>query len=113
MALNVLSYNLTRVLNIVGVKPLLAAMRACGAGSGLNGDTDGRPTLHGGARRLTRDAEQQKYSEIVALVSVTVGREQFRNAEPRFYTAWVESRCGAVALGSNISVFRLFRLAVP
>jgi hypothetical protein len=27
-ALNVLSYNLTRVLNIVGVKPLLAAMRA-------------------------------------------------------------------------------------
>jgi hypothetical protein len=25
---NVLSYNLTRVLNIVGVKPLLAAMRA-------------------------------------------------------------------------------------
>ena len=28
MALNVLSYNLTRVLNIVGVKPLLAAMRA-------------------------------------------------------------------------------------
>jgi hypothetical protein len=28
MVLNVLSYNLTRVLNIVGVKPLLAAMRA-------------------------------------------------------------------------------------
>jgi len=28
MALNVLSYNLTRVLNIIGVKPLLAAMRA-------------------------------------------------------------------------------------
>ena len=28
MALNVLSYNLTRVLNIVGVKPLLVAMRA-------------------------------------------------------------------------------------
>ena len=28
MALNVLSYNLTRVLNIVGFKPLLAAMRA-------------------------------------------------------------------------------------
>jgi transposase len=28
MALNVLSYNLTRVLNIVGLKPLLAAMRA-------------------------------------------------------------------------------------
>jgi hypothetical protein len=25
----------------------------------------------------------------------------------------VESRCGAVALGSNISLFRLFRLAVP
>ena len=25
----------------------------------------------------------------------------------------VESECGAVALGSNISVFRLFRLAVP
>ncbi len=39
----------------------------------------------------TRDAEQQKYSEIVALVSVTVGREQFRNAEPRFYTAWVKN----------------------
>ena len=28
MALHVLAYNLTRVLNIVGVKPLLAAMRA-------------------------------------------------------------------------------------
>src|SRR5450759_5109124 len=91
MALNVLSYNLTRVLNIVGVKPVLAAMRAGGAGSRLNGDTDGRPTLHGGARRLTRDAELQKYSEIAALVSVTVGREQFRSAEPRFYTAWVKT----------------------
>jgi hypothetical protein len=33
---------------------------------------------------------RQKYSEIVALVSVTVGREQFRNAEPRFYTAWTQ-----------------------
>ena len=53
------------------------------------------PTLHGGARRLTRDAEQQKYSEIAALVSVTVGREQFRNAEPRFYTAWVQGRTSA------------------
>jgi hypothetical protein len=41
---------------------------------------------------LTRDAEHQKYSEIAALVSVTVGREQFRNAEPRFYTAWTQSR---------------------
>ena len=28
MALHVLAYNLTRVLNIVGVKPLIAAMRA-------------------------------------------------------------------------------------
>jgi hypothetical protein len=28
MALNVLGYNHTRVMNIVGVKPLLAAMRA-------------------------------------------------------------------------------------
>jgi hypothetical protein len=48
--------------------------------------------LHGGARRLTRDAEQQKYSEIAALVSVTVSRERLRNAEPRFYTAWVKRR---------------------
>jgi hypothetical protein len=45
--------------------------------------------LHTGARRLKRDAEQQKYSEIATLVSVTVGREQFRNAKPRFHTAWV------------------------
>ncbi len=28
MALSVLAYNLTRVMNIVGVKPLMAAMRA-------------------------------------------------------------------------------------
>ena len=28
MALHVLAYNLTRVMNIVGIKPLLAAMRA-------------------------------------------------------------------------------------
>jgi hypothetical protein len=28
MALHVLAYNLTRVMNIVGVQPLLAAMRA-------------------------------------------------------------------------------------
>jgi hypothetical protein len=40
---------------------------------------------------LTRDPEQQKYSEIAALVSITVGREQFWNAEPRFYTAWVQT----------------------
>ena len=28
MALHVLAYNLTRVMNIMGVRPLLAAMRA-------------------------------------------------------------------------------------
>lgn len=28
---------------------------------------------------------------VAALVSVTVGREQFRNAEPRLYTAWGQS----------------------
>jgi len=28
MALHVLAYNLTRIMNIVGVQPLLAAMRA-------------------------------------------------------------------------------------
>ena len=28
MALHVLAYNLTRVLNLVGIKPLLAAMQA-------------------------------------------------------------------------------------
>jgi len=28
MALHVLAYNLTRVMNIIGVRPLLAAMRA-------------------------------------------------------------------------------------
>jgi len=28
MALNVLAYNLTRVMNIVGIKPLLVAIRA-------------------------------------------------------------------------------------
>jgi hypothetical protein len=28
MALHVLAYNLTRVMNIVGVQPLMAAMRA-------------------------------------------------------------------------------------
>lgn len=28
MALSVLAYNLTRVMNIMGVKPLMAAMRA-------------------------------------------------------------------------------------
>ena len=46
---------------------------------------------------MTRDAEQQKYSEVVALVSVTVGREQFRNAEPRFYTAWVKNGSGGAS----------------
>jgi transposase len=28
MALHVLAYNLTRVLNIIGIKPLIAAIRA-------------------------------------------------------------------------------------
>jgi transposase len=28
MALHVLAYNLTRVMNIIGVQPLMAAMRA-------------------------------------------------------------------------------------
>jgi len=28
MALHVLAYNLTRVMNIIGIKPLLAAIRA-------------------------------------------------------------------------------------
>ena len=40
---------------------------------------------------MTRDAEQQKYSEIAALASVTVGQDQFRNAEPRFHTAWTRT----------------------
>src|SRR5438067_13777717 len=29
MALHVLAYNLTRVMNIMGIQPLMAAMRAC------------------------------------------------------------------------------------
>ena len=35
MALHVLAYNLTRVMNIMGIRPLMAAMRAypCGSGS--------------------------------------------------------------------------------
>ena len=33
MALHVLAYNLTRVMNIVGVKPLLAAIRALRVGT--------------------------------------------------------------------------------
>ena len=28
MALHVLGYNLTRVMNIIGIKPMMAAMRA-------------------------------------------------------------------------------------
>ncbi len=28
MALNVLAYNLTRVMNIIGIRPLIAAIRA-------------------------------------------------------------------------------------
>jgi len=28
MALNVLAYNLTRVINIIGIRPLMAAIRA-------------------------------------------------------------------------------------
>src|ERR1700730_6102854 len=55
------------------------------------------PTAAHVARKLTRDAEQQKYSEIAVLVSVTVGREQLRNAEPRFHTAWVTSRSRTAA----------------
>jgi hypothetical protein len=31
MALHVLAYNLTRVMNIVGIKPFLAAIRTWGA----------------------------------------------------------------------------------
>jgi hypothetical protein len=42
-----------------------------------------------------RDPEQQKYSEIAALVSITAGREQFRNAEPRFHAAWTHKRHSA------------------
>jgi len=46
MALNVLGYNLTRVMNIVGVKPLLAAMRALrphlGATKSARADHSGR-----------------------------------------------------------------------
>src|SRR5438309_3858593 len=80
MALNVLSYNLTRVLNIV-------ASSHCWQPCGREARTDGRPTLHGGARRLTRDAEQQRYSKIAALVSVTIGRER-------------HSECGAAFLHS-------------
>ena len=56
---------------------------------------------------MTRDAEQQKYSEIAALVSVTVGREQFRNAKPRFYTAWVKSgNWNAVQVLQDTHIFR-------
>lgn len=43
------------------------------------------------ARRLTLEAEQQKYSEIAALMSVTVGLSQFRNAMQSFHTAWNHS----------------------
>jgi len=35
-------------------------------------------------------------------VSVAVGRQQFRNAELRFYTAWVKTDDGAVITAENI-----------
>jgi hypothetical protein len=57
--------------------------------------------VQGGTRRLTRDPEEQKYSEVVALLSVTVGREQFRNVELRFYTAWVELGSGRIRTGCH------------
>ena len=76
------------------------------AGNGLNVDADGRPTLHTGARRLKREAEQQKYSEIATLVSVTVGREQFWNAKPRFTQPGPAADLRAVASTECVRPFR-------
>src|SRR5512139_1583767 len=46
MALSVLAYNLTRVINIVGLKPLIAAI-ATPAGSGFSPASLGKAFLHG------------------------------------------------------------------
>lgn len=43
MALNVLSYNLTRVLNILGLRAIPGSHADVGAGSGFNGDAAGGP----------------------------------------------------------------------
>ena len=48
MALSVLAYNLTRVINIVGIKPLMAAIVACDrTGPGFSPTSLGRAFLHG------------------------------------------------------------------
>jgi hypothetical protein len=36
------------------------------------------------------------------LVSITVGREQFRNAEPRFYTAWTHNGLTALMVAQKL-----------
>ncbi len=47
MALHVLAYNLTRVMNIIGIKPLMAAIRACGSGPVPNQCPSARAIIRG------------------------------------------------------------------
>ena len=48
MALSVMVYNLTRAMNIVGIKPLIAAIAACDrTGPGFSPTSLGRVFLHG------------------------------------------------------------------
>ena len=46
MALSVLAYNLTRAMNIVGIKPLIAAITVIPSGCGLSAAPFYRPFLH-------------------------------------------------------------------
>ena len=63
MALCVLGYNLTRVLNIVGMKPLLAAVRVEGGRRRRSLARRTAPTMRPGASRSPRDKKSPKPTE--------------------------------------------------
>jgi hypothetical protein len=67
MALHVLAYNLTRIMNIVGVRPLLAAMRAQSSQSRsrrLESASGAVPDRKG--RQTRQDDQRRRFAEIAS-----------------------------------------------
>jgi len=95
--LHVLAYNLTRVMNIIGVHPLLVAMRAESPSFAFsyslqtpNRADPLRMLREGRSASSVRNDEKRPHSS------------KSRSVRPfpaRFHTTKVESECGAVAVG--------------
>ncbi|GLR92500.1 MULTISPECIES: hypothetical protein [Bradyrhizobium] len=91
MVLHVLAYNLTRVMNIVGIKPFLAAIRLEERVMASAARPLGSLSMARGCARIDAGPDTAKIDS-AARVRITPGYLQLLGYEKRFHTAWTHLR---------------------